>query len=247
MNVLIVYAHPEPSSFTAALKDAGYQALTEAGHAVEVSDLYAEGFNPVPGRHDFTTKADAECFHYQNEQSYASKHGGFAPDLLREQARVAKADLIVFLFPIWWGGMPAILKGWFDRVLAYGFAYADGKRYETGFFSGRRGLLGICTGGTAERFTRGGSYGDMDQVLHGIRHCMLEYLGLHVEPTFVAYAAPRIGQQAREQLLVAWCERLIGAANNQMSQGGAGMDAAQALALQHVAVADEKEAWATAR
>ncbi|HEX2537554.1 MAG TPA: NAD(P)H-dependent oxidoreductase, partial [Pseudolabrys sp.] len=134
MHALFVYAHPEPTSFTAALKDDGAAALRDAGHTVEVSDLYAENFNPVAGRHDFRTVADAARFHYQTEQGHAHKHEAFAPDLVREQQRFLKADLIVWLFPIWWGGMPAIMKGWFDRVLAFGFAYADGKRYDTGFF-----------------------------------------------------------------------------------------------------------------
>jgi len=64
MNVLIVYAHPEPTSFTAALKDAAVDALSGAGHCVQVSDLYGEGFNPVAGRHDFTRAADPDRFHY---------------------------------------------------------------------------------------------------------------------------------------------------------------------------------------
>ncbi len=125
MNVLIIYAHPEPTSFTGAMRDAAVRALQDGGHAVEVSDLHAEVFNPVAGRHDFTTAADPHRFHYQSEQLHASKTNGFASDL-REQGRVTRADLLIFLFPIWWGGLPAILKRWFDRVLAYGFAYANG-------------------------------------------------------------------------------------------------------------------------
>lgn len=78
MNVLIVYAHPEPTSFTGALKDAAVRALATAGHQVEVSDLYAEGFNPVAGRHDFTGAADPARFHYQSEQLHASRTGSFA-------------------------------------------------------------------------------------------------------------------------------------------------------------------------
>ena len=60
MNALVVYAHPEPTSFTGALKDVSVRALRGAGHAVELSDLHAEGFNPVAGRHDFTTVADPQ-------------------------------------------------------------------------------------------------------------------------------------------------------------------------------------------
>ena len=62
--------------------------------------------------------------------------------------------------PLWWGGLPAILKGWFDRVCAYGVTYADGKRFDKGYFVGRRAMLGLTTGGTLERFSPGGSYGE---------------------------------------------------------------------------------------
>ena len=85
-NVLIVYAHPEPASFNAALKNRAIEALTAAGHRVVVSDLYAEGFNPVAGRHDFTTIADASRFHYQKEQGHAAREAGYASDIAREQA-----------------------------------------------------------------------------------------------------------------------------------------------------------------
>jgi NAD(P)H dehydrogenase (quinone) len=208
MNALIVYAHPEPTSFTAALKDAGARALQSAGYTVEVSDLYAEGFNPVAGRHDFTTIADPARFHYQNEQGHAFAQNGYAADLVREQQRFQKADLLVVHFPLWWGGMPAILKGWFDRVLAYGFAYADGKRYDSGYFRGRRGILCVSTGGTTERFSPAGVYGPIGQVLYPVHRCMIEYLGLEALDPFIAYGAPRVDAAARQDYLRAWEARL---------------------------------------
>jgi NAD(P)H dehydrogenase (quinone) len=208
MNVLIVYAHPEPTSFTAAMKDAAFNTLTAAGHHVEVSDLHAEGFNPVAGRHDFTSVADDKRFHYQSEQLHAAKVGGYSAELVREQARLQKADFFVFVFPIWWGGLPAILKGWFDRVCSYGVAYADGKRYKSGFFLGRRALIGVTTGGTQQRFSDGDAYGDIARVLYPINRCMLEYLGLEVLDPFVAYAAPRVDGSEREKYLAAWSARL---------------------------------------
>jgi NAD(P)H dehydrogenase (quinone) len=211
MNVLIVYAHPEPNSFTAAMKDEATQALTAAGHSVEVSDLYAEGFNPVAGRHDFIAAANEERFHYQSEQLHAAKMGGYSPELAREQARLNRADFLVFIFPIWWGGMPAIVKGWFDRVCAYGVAYADGRRYDKGFYLGRRALIGLSTGGTQQRFTDGDAYGDIARVLYPINRCMLQYLGLEVLDPFVAYAAPRVEQKDRESYLAAWKAQLIDA------------------------------------
>lgn len=140
MHALFVYAHPEPTSCTAALKDAFVAALRQARHTVEVSDLYAEKFDPVAGRHDFKAVANAERFHYQTEQAYAQETQGFEPDIAREQQRFLKVDLVVWLYPIWWGSMPAILKGWFDRVLAFGFAYAEGRHFDSGFPAEKRGL-----------------------------------------------------------------------------------------------------------
>lgn len=210
MHALIVHAHPEPASFTAALKDAAVSVLEAAGHTVEVADLYREHFNPVGGRHDFKRVANPERFHYQTEQEYACETNSFADDIAREQERMRKADLLIFTFPLWWGGVPAILKGWVDRVLAYGFAYADGYRFEKGFFRGRRGILCLSTGGTRQRFSKDGVYGEIDQVLYPIQHCILRYLGLEVMEPFVAYAAPRLTPAEREQYLEQWKNRLLG-------------------------------------
>ncbi len=209
MHVLLVYAHAEPTSFTGALKDAALEVLSKAGHSVEVSDLHAEGFNPVAGRHDFTAILDPHRFHYQSEQDHAHQTGSFAPDIVREQQRVARAELMVWIYPIWWGGMPAILKGWFDRVFAYGFAYSDGKRYDSGYFRDKRGILCLTTGGTRARFSSDGVYGDIHQVLWPVQRLMVEYVGIAPLEPFVAYATPRVDQPTREEYLLAWRARLL--------------------------------------
>jgi NAD(P)H dehydrogenase (quinone) len=209
MKALIVYAHPEPTSFSAAMKDVAVEALTAQGYEVVVSDLYAEGFNPVAGRHDFTTVADATRFHYQQEQLKASAEHGFAADLQREQARVSGTDLFVFVYPLWWGGMPAIMKGWFDRVMACGVAYVDGRRFDSGFFLGKHGIIALTTGGTQERFSADGVYGPMAQLLYPHKRTMLEYLGLQVLPEFVAYASPRVSPQERQDYLRDWRAHLM--------------------------------------
>ena len=209
MHALIVYAHPEPTSFTAALKDTAVDALRGAGHSVEVSDLYAEGFSPVAGRHDFVAAFDPNRFHYQTEQSHAHATHGFAPEIAREQQRFLKADLVIWTYPIWWGGVPAILKGWFDRVLAYGFAYSDGRRYDTGFFPEKRGILCLTTGGTQQRFSPNDVYGSIDQVLWPVQRLMLEYLAIQALAPFVAYGTPRVDQQTREGYLQAWRARVL--------------------------------------
>jgi NAD(P)H dehydrogenase (quinone) len=111
-----------------------------------------------------------------------------------------------------------MLKGWFDRVMAYGFAYADGKRFDAGYFRGRRALLGISTGGTRERFSDQGVYGDIERVLYPVRHCMLEYVGLEVLEPFVAYGASRVDAAARRQYLEAWSARVGGAIDDEAWQ-----------------------------
>lgn len=208
-NVLFVLANPEPTSFCHALTEAGRQALQAAGHRVVVSDLHAMGFNPVAGRHDFRSLADPARFHYQSEQAKAAREGGFADDLAREQAKVAAADILVPVFPLWWGAPPAMLKGWFERVMAYGFAYVDGARFDSGLFCGRRALLAVTTGGTPERFSPAGVYGPIEDVLMPIRRLGLEYMGYTVSEPFVAYAAPRVDPSVRRDYLAAFAGRLV--------------------------------------
>lgn len=204
MHALVVHAHPEPTSFSAALTNAAREEIARLGHTAEVSDLYAEGFDPVAGRRDFLSVADPQRFHYQTEQALAARTGQFSPDIAREQERVRRADLLILQFPLWWGGPPAILKGWIDRVLAYGVAYEDGARFDSGFFKGRRGLLCVTTGGTSQRFSPEGVYGDIGQVLWPLQRLTLEYMGLTVAPPFVAYGAPRVGEAERRAYLDAW-------------------------------------------
>ena len=212
MNVLIVYAHPEPASFNAALVDRARSALEDAGHTVTVSDLYGEGFNPVAGRHDFTSVANPDVFHYQSEQAHAAKTGGFVAEIAREQERVRAADVLMLQFPLWWGGPPAILKGWFERVLAYGFAYVDGRRFDTGLFKGRRALLSVTTGGPIQRFSSGDVYGEIGTVLWQTKRLALEYMGYEVEDPFVSYAAPRVDEAERAAYLDELAARVLAVA-----------------------------------
>lgn len=212
MKVLIVYAHPEPDSFNSALMRTAVTALREAGHDVVVSDLYVDGFDPAAGRHDFIAPADAQRFHYQTEQAHAAATDGFVPELAREQARVMEAELLILQFPLWWGQPPGILKGWFDRVLAYGVAYVDGRRFSSGLMRGRRTLMSVTTGGPSQRFSDDDVYGTIDRVLWPVRRLTLEYMGYEVEEPFVSYAAPRVAEAEREAYLAAWRDRVLATA-----------------------------------
>lgn len=124
-NVLIVVAQPEPGSFNHALARAAENALRAAGHSVQVSDLAQEGFRADAGPSDMRDPADAGRFHLQCEQAHAVRRGTFAPDIAREQERVAWADILILQFPLWWAPPPALLKGWIDRVMSYGLVKAD--------------------------------------------------------------------------------------------------------------------------
>ena len=112
MHVLILFAHPRRRSFTGELADAFCRGLEAAGHTLEFADLYAEGFDPVlaAGQFDLETALDP---------------GAPRPaDVQAEQARLDRAEGLVCIYPFWWSDLPALLKGWFDRVWSYGYAYA---------------------------------------------------------------------------------------------------------------------------
>ncbi len=210
MNVLIVHAHPEPRSFASALKDAAVSELTAAGHAVTVSDLYATGFDPRVSRADFTGAADPAYFEPQREQQDASEHDGFAPDVKAELERLFAADLVLFTFPLWWFSVPAILKGWFDRVLVMGAVYGAGKVHDTGGLGGRRALLVLTTGGLATGYGPGGRNGSLPALLAPIQWGTLHFSGFEVLAPFVAYGPARGGDDDRAAVLTVWRERLRG-------------------------------------
>lgn len=200
MNVLIVHAHPSGSSFNAALRDAAADEARAHGHDVVVSDLYADGFGATGGPGDFLDTVP-DPFHYQSAQKAAALADRFVPEITREQDRLRAADLLILQFPIWWGGPPAILKGWIDRVNAYGVTYADGTRFEAGIFRGRRSLLSVTTGGTPRRFSDEGEYGPIDKVLWPTQQLFLGYLGYDLAPPQVSYAVARGDDAARSGMI----------------------------------------------
>jgi len=112
MHVLVLFAHPRRRSFTGEVADAFCQGLREAGHSLEFADLYQEGFNPLldAGQFDLETAMDP--------------HRPRPAEVQAEQARLDRAQGLACIYPFWWSDLPAILKGWFDRVWSYGYAYA---------------------------------------------------------------------------------------------------------------------------
>lgn len=132
-KVLIVYAHQEPNSFNGSLKTVAVEELSKQGCSVTVSDLYAMQFEPRATRNDIVgCLHNSEEFHYAVEMMEAYKRGCLSNDLTEEQKKVQEADLLIFQFPLYWFSMPAIMKGWMDRVLVQGFAHDFPNCYDSG-------------------------------------------------------------------------------------------------------------------
>lgn len=186
MHAHFVLAHPEPQSFNGHLVRSGSAALERAGWTVSVSDLYAMGFDPCERAEHYGDRAAPGRFDVQAEQRHASEAGTLPQEVMRELALLDRADLVVLQYPMWWHLPPAMLKGWFDRVLAYGEAYTSRKRFEQGRFAGKRAMLSVTVGTSPATYAHDGRSGDIDLMLWPVNFT-LAYVGFDVLAPFVAY------------------------------------------------------------
>lgn len=212
MKILIVYAHPEPRSLSGSLKEFAVDHLQQAGHQVQVSDLYAmqwkaqldaaDTLAPLVGAHYDATQDSRFAFDNQMQPA----------DITAEQEKLRWADTVIFQFPLWWFSMPAIMKGWFDRVYANGFAYGVGEhndrhwgdRYGEGNLTGKRAMLVVTTGGWESHYSPRGINGPIDDLLFPIQHGMLFYPGFSVLPPLVFYRV----QKSAQARFNGWCDAL---------------------------------------
>jgi NAD(P)H dehydrogenase (quinone) len=186
MHAHIVLAHPEPQSFNGRLVDVAKNALKDEGWGVSVSDLYGMGFDPCEKQVFYPNPKDSSRFNVQAEQRYASEQGNIPIDIKDEIARLDSADLLILQYPMWWHLPPAILKGWYDRVLLYGEIYTSSKRFESGRFSNKRAMLSVTVGTSAETYAYNGRSGDIDLMLWPVNFT-LAYVGYKVLEPFIAY------------------------------------------------------------
>lgn len=210
MHVLIVFAHPEPQSFSGSMKDLAVETLTAAGHTVTVSDLYAQRFNPVAGPGDFLARADAGHLDLGVEQAHAAKTRGFAADIQAEIDKLLAADLLILQFPFWWYSVPAMLKGWLDRVFAYGVAYDFGRTWDRGVFRGRRAMLSFTTSAPPTSTLPDGRNGDLERTLWPLHAGTLALCGFDVLKPFVAPAVRWVDEATRAAILERYRARLPG-------------------------------------
>jgi NAD(P)H dehydrogenase (quinone) len=215
-KILIVYAHPEPRSLNGALKNLAVEALRAAGHAVEVSDLYAMGWKAVADGGDFLERDRHERLHYGRDSRRAHDGGSQSADIVAEQAKILRADALVLQFPLWWFAPPAILKGWIDRVFANGFAYGIGAyegaryglRYGEGRLVGKRALVSTTSGGLPLHYSDRGVHGAIDDLLFPLTHGTLYYAGIDTLQPFVVHGANRLDDAGFDAAAHAYRARL---------------------------------------
>lgn len=152
MNVLLVYAHPNPQSFNAALAKTIEAEIIASGGKIKVKDLYTMHWDPILSMEDF--------------QGIYS--GSMPDDVKQEQADVAWADLVVMLAPVWWYSIPAILKGYIDRVFSFGFAYKYTATGPLGLLKGKKGLFITTSGANRQDAEMGGMMSTLKKSLTGV-------------------------------------------------------------------------------
>ncbi|WP_399498496.1 NAD(P)H-dependent oxidoreductase [Streptomyces sp. P17] len=173
------------------------EALKDSGYSVDVIDLYAHDWSPVLGRPEFEPVEG--LFKPQAEQMRAARDGTLPVDVKTHLGPLLAADLLVLSFPLWWFSMPAILKGWIDRVFVMGEVFGGGLGlFDRAALSGKRARLLLTTGGSADAFrAEGGEFGPMDDFLFHIHRGMLEFVGYEVVPPVVTHGPARMSDEER--------------------------------------------------
>lgn len=212
-NVLLVHAQPEPTSLTRQLVELARTELEAEGHKVMLSDLYAMNWKAVFDAQDFPVRSNPARLSFIDESGHAFSRAGQTPDVEAEQRKILNADAVILHFPLWWFGLPAIMKGWIDRVWAFGLAYGyrgagNTYRYGEGGFAGKRALLAVSVGGPQEDYSPRGINGPLDQLLFPVTHGTLFFAGMQVLPTFAVYGAGRMDDHRMVEISTAWRNRL---------------------------------------
>jgi NAD(P)H dehydrogenase (quinone) len=140
VHVLTVFAHPSRSSFCGQLLDRYTRGLIDAGHTTEVADLCGQQFDPVFRASDYVQ----------------FEGGDMPPEIISEQQRIERCDALAFVAPVWWLGLPAILKGWFDRVWSNGWAYEFSNNPEGSLLPDRPFVFLLTAGGSRNAWVKYG-------------------------------------------------------------------------------------------
>jgi NAD(P)H dehydrogenase (quinone) len=184
------------------------RGLNEPAREIDQALAGLASYRCVSDRCNFTTVKNPHFLKPQVEEMHASEAGGFVPELETEMRKVEWCDLMIWQFPLWWFSVPAILKGWFDRVFAMGRFYGFGQIYETGMLKGKKAMLSLTTGGPWDSYQQGGFNGDINGILRPIQRGMLEFVGFQVLAPQIFYSPAHKSQEERLPELEAYCARL---------------------------------------
>lgn len=209
MKFFVLYAHPDPNSLTGSLHADSIDILRDLGHEVTVSDLYAMKWNPVADYDDFTELEQRTNF--MDDSGHATVNKTLHKEILTEQAKIAGADAVILQFPLWWFGTPAIMKGWFDRVLTKEFGYGgsrDWPRYGQGVLAGKRALVMTTMGASNASVSDRGVSGDINDLLFPLLHGTIYYTGMQPLQPFVVSRAFRTDEERYQTLRSELQERL---------------------------------------
>ena len=163
MNVLVIYSHPYAKSFNHALKDSVEKSFKSCGCDVRIRDLYADGFNPILSADDLA----------------GIRQGKSSSDIQKEQEQIVWSNTIVVIHPIWWTGLPAMMKGYIDRVFSFGFAYTYENGEPKGLLTGKKVFIINTTGAPYDYYAQIGMHEAIkrtsDEGIYGF--CGLEVVG----------------------------------------------------------------------
>jgi len=182
MNYVIIYAHPNTASFNHAILETISEELKKSNKDLNVRDLYKIGFNPVLSAEDLA----------------AMQHGVVPHDIKTEQDYIRTADTLIVISPIWWSAMPAMLKGYIDRVFSLKFAYditADGV---IGLLKGKKVFIVSTTGASKEDYEKMGAFTMMNQSMD---MAIFQFSGMEVIGHKYFSSVPYVSDQDRKQML----------------------------------------------
>ena len=182
MNHLLIYAHPNPSSFNHAIVEVIIAEFRKAGKELPLRDLYAMHFNPVLAAADFS----------------AIQNGAVCDDVRAEQELIRATDILIVVYPLWWSGMPAMMKGYIDRVFSYGFAYEINETGGVGLLTGKKVFLVTTTGASREDYEQLDMYRSFAQTIDS---GIFRFSGMEVIDHIYYASVPYVTVEDRKTML----------------------------------------------
>jgi NAD(P)H dehydrogenase (quinone) len=182
MKHLIVYSHPNPKSFCHAIFETVTETLKSSGHEIVIRDLYNLNFDPILKASDFV----------------AMQTGKITNDIKEEQNYIIWSDIMTMIHPVWWTGLPAMFKGYIDRVYSHGFAYAIGEKGLEQLLTGKKVIIFNTQGTPKEIYDASG----MSNAMHLTSDAAIyQFCGIEVLEHIFFSAVPYVDDATRKAYL----------------------------------------------